>query len=92
METTNTVKTDPVLEAIKRKLSGYNTVPPTEQTKMIKRAAKAARDAAQDEYLEIIRELREALKIYEEETFDNGCSHRSTSELSKLIDRTEVFR
>ena len=39
------VKTDPVLEAIARKLSGIAAVPHTEQERMIRRAAKAGRDA-----------------------------------------------
>lgn len=37
------VKTDPVLEAIARKLSGIAAVPPMEQAKMIRRAAAAGR-------------------------------------------------
>lgn len=39
------VKTDPVLEAIARKLSGIAAVPPMEQARMIRRAAKAGREA-----------------------------------------------
>jgi hypothetical protein len=41
-----TVRTDPVLEAIALKLFGVGRVPVPEQARMIKRAAKAARDAA----------------------------------------------
>lgn len=44
-----TVSTDPVLEAIARKLLGIETVPFAEKEKMIKRAAKAAREAARIE-------------------------------------------
>jgi hypothetical protein len=40
-----TVRIDPVLEAIANKLQGINTVPPLEQAKMIKRAAKAGAEA-----------------------------------------------
>lgn len=40
-----TVRTDPVLEAIARKLFGIASVPRMEQYKMIKRAAKAGADA-----------------------------------------------
>jgi len=39
------VKTDPVMEAIARKLSGIACVPVGEQAKMIARASKAGRDA-----------------------------------------------
>jgi hypothetical protein len=42
-----TVKTDPVLEAIAKKLIGIEQVPKAEQAKMIKRAAKAAKEAAE---------------------------------------------
>ena len=41
-----TVKTDPVLEAIARKLFGFAQCPPAEQAKMIKRAAKSGAEAA----------------------------------------------
>ena len=40
-----TVSKDPVMEAIARKLSGINGVPPDEQAQMIKRAAKAGATA-----------------------------------------------
>lgn len=39
------VKTDPVLEAIARKLSGIAGAPPMERERMIRRAAKAGREA-----------------------------------------------
>jgi hypothetical protein len=39
------VKTDPVQEAIAKKLLGVNAVPAAEQAKMIKRAAKAGAEA-----------------------------------------------
>ena len=39
------VRTDPVLEAIARKLSGFGSVQPIEQARMIRRAAKAGADA-----------------------------------------------
>ena len=40
-----TVHTDPVQEAIARKLQGIAGVPPIEQTKMIRRACKAGASA-----------------------------------------------
>lgn len=46
------VKTDPVLEAIAKKLSGFGGVPEAEQRSMIHRAAKAARDAVRRETVE----------------------------------------
>lgn len=44
-----TVKTDPVLDAIARKLFGIERVPPAEKAKMIKRAAKAGSEALRKE-------------------------------------------
>ena len=43
------VRTDPVLEAIARKLSGIACVPPTEQAAMIRRAAKAGAQALREQ-------------------------------------------
>lgn len=45
-----TVRTDPVLEAIARKLFGFDQCPSKEKARMIKRAAKAGRDAVREEY------------------------------------------
>ena len=39
------VSTDPVAEAIARKLSGIAAVPPMEQERMIRRAVKAGKEA-----------------------------------------------
>ena len=55
------VKTDPVLEAIARKLHGIENVPPMEQAAMIRRAAEVAREAVGREAAGEMRE--EAAKI-----------------------------
>jgi len=52
-----TVKTDPVLEAMACKLSGIETVPLAEKMKMVKRAAKAGRDATRAENTKLTEEL-----------------------------------
>jgi len=56
-----TVKTDPVLEAIAKKLHGIESVPPAEQAKMIRRAAKAGADELR---LNLPHELVEAWENY----------------------------
>ena len=48
-----TVKTDAVWEVIARKLFGIERVPPGEQAKMIKRAAKAGAEALRKEAGEV---------------------------------------
>lgn len=49
MKSAPTVKTDPVLEAIAKALFGIDTVPAEYRPRMIKNAARAARDAARKE-------------------------------------------
>ena len=45
LERAPVVSTDPVMEAIARELSGIAAVPPAEQARMIRRAAKAGKEA-----------------------------------------------
>ncbi len=61
------VTTDPVLEAIARKLSGIGGVPIPHHAKMIRRAAKAARDAARDDVQAELAALRTKIAVLEAE-------------------------
>ena len=56
------VRTDPVLEAIAKKLIGFSSVPMDEQGRMIHRAAKAAKGAADESIRrEVIEECAKML-------------------------------
>ena len=98
----STVKKDPVWEAMARKLVGYDSVPPEERVKMLKRCAKAGYDAIQNEHgrtpsemVAIIRELRaELLNMVEK--FEGAhiieCDDFSTSSAHSALTKTEDFR
>jgi len=65
-----TATTDPVLEAIARKLHGIERVPPIEQAAMICRAAAVARESARREVAEQIITLLDG--IDREEIYGGG--------------------
>ena len=69
-----TVKTDPVLEAIAKKLHGIERVPLEEQAAMIRRAASAARAAAQREAREEMCERCAEFAIGYLHHHDGDCS------------------
>ena len=69
------VSTDPVMEAIARKLHGINRVPLGEQHAMIERATRAGAAAMQPER-ETARKLAEALRVAYQNAIDErvGCA------------------
>jgi hypothetical protein len=73
-----TVKTCPVMEAIAKKLSGFDMVDRAEQTRMISRAAKAGAGAAKSNNAILIQEFTDRITgiahaIDDEETLIMCC-------------------
>ena len=67
------VRTDPVLEAIAKKLIGFSSVPMDEQVRMIHRAAKAAKGAADESIRrEVIEECAKIIEQHERKRFDHA--------------------
>ena len=81
-----TVKTDPVLEAIARKLSGINTVPAEYQGRMIKAAARAGRDALHKGQADC-----EHIVLFEDINYDGGALRTVKEGLSGYADEIVYF-
>lgn len=74
----NEVSTDPVVEAIAKKLSGINGVPAIEQERMIREAAKAGAEALH--YISRVQDLSKS-----ETWLVNILRHLPSHEQQKLV-------
>lgn len=79
-----TVKNCPIYEAISRKLSGFATVPAFERSKMMVRAAKAAKEAAAPRVIELEKRVAELESELEEYASLIKLQHRRSVKASKL--------